>query len=137
MVKMESLREWIMKRPVSLMAGLLAAGLIIYEAIQLLQGQRYMEALGYIDGTTVIELAILGLYGLYHMRHRTDLQAVAFTLVTALSFIFSYEALYKWSFYMQPFRLEMPPIEFRQMVIQVGIALGVMKIGRASCRERV
>jgi hypothetical protein len=117
--------QTILRRPLSALASLLFVLLILYEIGQILQGQLYMETLGYIDGTTVIELGLLGLWGIYSLRARTDLQAVAFTLVNALSFIFSYEALYKWSFYLAPFHLHMPPAEFRQMVIQIGIALSV------------
>jgi type IV secretory pathway TrbD component len=114
------------RRPLSLLAGLLAIALIFYELRQIAGGQLYMQALGYIDGTTVIELCLLGLWGFYTLRDRTDLQAVSFTLVNSLSFIFSYEALYKWSFFLAPFHLDMPATEFRQMVIQIGIALTLL-----------
>jgi hypothetical protein len=118
--------RWLVKRPLSALAGVLSIGLILYELIQIARGELYAPALGYIDGTTVIELAILGVVGTSRLRAKTDLQAVAFTLVAALSFIFSYEAVYKWSFYMPPFRLHMPPVKFRQMLIQIGIALGIL-----------
>jgi lipoprotein signal peptidase len=51
---------------------------------------------------------------------------VSFTLVAGLSFIFIYEAIYKWSFYLAPFRMHMPPAEFREFVIQSGIAATIL-----------
>jgi hypothetical protein len=126
---MDSIRELpnlALRRPISLLSSGLFIALILYELVQIARGELYMETLGYIDGTTVIELAVMGLWGLYALRGRSDLQAAAFTLVNALSFIFSYEALYKWSFFLIPFGKEMPPEEFRQMVIQIGIALSVL-----------
>jgi hypothetical protein len=119
------LNSWF-QRPLSLFAALTAVLLIIYEIWQISSGQLYTRALGSIDGTTVIELGILALVGIFRLWNKTDLQATAFTLVNALSFIFSYEAIYKWSFYMAPFRLDMPSIEFRQMVIQIGISLSIL-----------
>jgi hypothetical protein len=111
------------RRPLSAGAAAAAVLLIVYELIQLAGGKIYQKNLGGIDGTTLVELGVLALYGLYRLRGRTDLGAVAFTLVNGLSFIFLYEAIYKWSFYLTPFRLSMPPEELRQFVIQSGIAL--------------
>jgi hypothetical protein len=79
-----------------------------------------------MDGTTLIELGILTLLGAFTLRGQTDLQAVSFTLVAGLSFIFIYEAIYKWSFFLAPFRMRMPPAELREFVIQVGIAATVL-----------
>ncbi|MGE5250035.1 MAG: hypothetical protein ACM3QS_07440 [Bacteroidota bacterium] len=116
----------IARRPLSAMAGGLAVLLIIFEVVQIAAGELYQKRLGGIDGTTLIELGVLTLYGIYSLRGRTDLQSVSFTLVNGLSFIFAYEALYKWSFYLTPFRLDMPPAEVRQFVIQAGTALTVL-----------
>jgi hypothetical protein len=43
-----------------------------------------------------------------------------------LSFIFTYEAIYKWSFYLAPFVMPMPPPELRAFAIQAGTALTVL-----------
>ncbi|HEY5903580.1 MAG TPA: hypothetical protein VIU39_13580, partial [Anaerolineales bacterium] len=121
-----SVLEWIWRRPLS---SLTAAGgvlVILFELARLAQGQVYEKSLGGIDRTTLIELALLGLWGIVRLRQRTDLQAISFTLVSGLSFIFGYEALYKWSFYMAPFRLEVPSAELRLLVIQVGITLTIL-----------
>jgi hypothetical protein len=109
-----------------MLAALSAVLLIAFEGLQLAKGEIYQQVLGGMDGTTLIELGVLALWGVYTLHERTDLQAVSFTLVGGLSFIFTYEAIYKWSFYLAPFRLDMPPQEFRQFVIQSGIALSVL-----------
>ncbi len=109
-------------RPLSLLAAFFAAFIIVFEVIQISRGSLYLETLNYIDGTTLIELGLIILWGCYTLRYLTDFQAVSFTLVNALSFIFIYEALYKWSFSLTPFRIPMPPAEFREFVIQLGIA---------------
>ena len=119
-------RQWILKRPLSLIAAILAVLLIIYELIQIASGALYQSALNNMDGTTLVELGILMLLGVFTLRDKTDLQAVSFTLVAGLSFIFIYEAIYKWSFYLAPFRMDMPPAEFREFVIQCGIAVSIL-----------
>src|SRR6266545_2038480 len=116
----------ILKRPLSLTAAICAVLLIVYEVIQIVNGHLYQKALDKMDGTTLVELGILTLLGVYTLRDQTDLHAVSFTLVAGLSFIFIYEAIYKWSFYLTPFRLPMPPTEFREFVIQLGIAATVL-----------
>ena len=109
-----------------MLAAIFAALLITYELIQIASGHLYQKALDKMDGTTLVELGILTLLGVYTLRNQTDFQAVAFTLVAGLSFIFIYEAIYKWSFYLAPFHLHMPPTEFRECLIQVGIAATVL-----------
>jgi len=118
--------QWLLKRPLSLIAAILAVLLIVYEGIQIASGHLYQEALNRMDGTTLVELGILTLLGVFTLRDQTDLQAVSFTLVAGLSFIFIYEAIYKWSFYLAPFRMAMPPPEFREFVIQTGIAATIL-----------
>ncbi len=118
----------IFKRPLSLIATILALLLIVYEVIQIATGYLYQKALDKMDATTLVELGILMLVGILALRDQTDLQAVSFTLVAALSFIFIYETIYKWSFYLVPFRahIQMPPQELREFVIYVGIAATIL-----------
>lgn len=118
--------QWLFYRPLSLTAAILAVLLIIYEVIQIASGELYQSALNDMDGTTLVELGLLMLLGVFTLRDQTDLQAVSFTLVAGLSFIFIYEAIYKWSFYLAPFRMAMPPAEFREFVIQVGITATIL-----------
>jgi hypothetical protein len=113
-----------LKRPLSMIAAIFAVILILYQVIQIAYGHLYRVA--QVDGTTLIELGILVLLGIYTLREQTDLQAISFTLVAGISFIFIYEAIYKWSFYLAPFRVPMPPLEFREFIIQVGSAATIL-----------
>ena len=115
-----------LRRPLSLIAAILAGLLIIYEAVQIASGRLYQETLNYVDGTTLIELGIMTLVGVFSLRQQSDLKAVSLILIAGLSFIFIYEAIYKWSFYLTPFRMMMPPPEFRLFVIQVGTAATIL-----------
>ena len=116
----------VLRRPLSLLTLLAALGVLAYAVRQILSGEPYIAALNYIDGTTLVMLALLALIGTASLWPASDLQAVATILVAGLSFIFTYEALFKWSFYLAPFRMAMPPNEFRAFVIQVGTALTVL-----------
>ncbi|HSB02889.1 MAG TPA: hypothetical protein VLE49_19730 [Anaerolineales bacterium] len=118
----------ILKRPLSLVAATLALLLIIYEGSQIAGGHIYQKALDKMDATTLVELGILTLLGVFALRDKTDLQAISFTLVAGLSFVFMYEAIYKWSFYLVPFRadIQMPPPELRELIIFVGIAATIL-----------
>ena len=124
-IPMSDLR-WLVKRPLSLTAAILAVLLMIYEVIQIASGNLYQSALNDMDGTTLVELGVLTLWGVFALRDQSDLQAVSFTLVAGLSFIFIYEAIYKWSFFLAPFRMAMPPTEFREFVIQLGTAATIL-----------
>jgi hypothetical protein len=114
----------VLKRPLSMNVAIISVILILYESIQIATGHLYTVSL--VDGTTIIELGILALLGMYTLSDQTDLQAVSFTLVAGLSFIFIYEAIYKWSFYLAPFRLPMPPSELREFIIYMGIAATIL-----------
>src|SRR5215216_1205700 len=123
---MDNKLRWLITRPLRLLTVAFAIVIIVYEIIQISSGNLYQEQLNDIDGTTLIMLGILILWGVFTLRDQTDLHAVSFTLVNALSFIFTYEAIYKWSFYLAPFVQPMPPPELRAFAIQVGTALTVL-----------
>ncbi len=112
----------------SSLAAILAIILIIYETIQIASGHLYEVTLNRIDRTTLVELGILTIIGVLSLKDQTDFQAVSFTLVNGLSFIFIYEAIFKWSFYRAPFDHNHPMSspEVREFVIQVGIAATVL-----------
>ena len=120
---MDSKLRFIITRPLSTLAILAGIFVIVYAIVQILTENLYVDALNFIDGTTLIELGILAILGVYSLRDQTDLHAVSFTLVAGLSFIFIYEAIYKWSFYLAPFGKPMPPAEVREFIVQSGIAL--------------
>jgi hypothetical protein len=115
----------VVRRPLSF---LVAAGAIVIIAVvlvyRLVEGNMLIAALNNMDTFTPAMISILMLRGLWAMRRDTDLQAVSMALVEALSFIFIYEAIYKISFYLPPYK--MPPAELRDFLIQCGIALTVV-----------
>jgi hypothetical protein len=114
--------KFLIKKPLSLLTVLTAGFMITLALYQLINGIVYIEKLNWVDGTTIIMVGILLVRGVVlRWEFDTDLQAVSIALIGALSFIFTYEALYKLSFYAFPWR--MPGAELREFVIQVGIAL--------------
>lgn len=113
--------EKLLRRPLSCLTGAFAALLILVPLYQRTIGNIYLEELNYVDGTTLIMVGILLLRGIFSRTYDTDLQAFSIALISALSFVFTFEAIYKLSFYAFPWR--MPPGELREFVIQVGIAL--------------
>jgi hypothetical protein len=123
---MNSKLQFTFTRPLSALAILSGMFVIVYAIVQIATGNLYVDALNFMDGTTLIELGILTILGVYTMRNQTDLHAVSFTLVAGLSFIFIYEAIYKWSFYLAPWGKPMPSAEVREFIIQSGIALTIL-----------
>ncbi len=113
------------RRPLSF---IVAAGAVVIIAAalvyRLVAGNMLIAALDNMDTFTPAMISILMLRGLWSMRRDTDLQAVSMSLIHALSFIFIYEAIYKISFYLPPYK--MPPTELREFLIQCGIALTVV-----------
>lgn len=111
----------LLSRPLSFLSGAFAALLILVPLYQRTIGNVYLEELNYVDGTTLIMVGILLLRGIVSRHQDTDLQAFSIALIGAISFVFTFEAIYKLSFYALPWR--MSPVELREFVIQVGIAL--------------
>jgi hypothetical protein len=105
----------------SLLAVLLAGVLIIAPFFMWNPENPYFEPLNYIDLTTGILAGVLLLRGVLSLDQDSDLQAVSISLVGVVSCLFTYEALFKLSFYLDTFRL--PPAELREFVAQAGIAL--------------
>jgi hypothetical protein len=124
----------LVRRPLSCISALIAVLVILYSLDQLYIGNTYVYAFNYIDGTTLIMLGVLLVRGITSLWRDTDLQAVSIALIGALSFVFAYEAIYKLSFFILPWR--MPPAEFREFVIQAATALTVM-VGFAFGKFRV
>jgi hypothetical protein len=103
---------------------LLAFGSIFYSVYQRAIGNIYVERLNYVDVTTLILVALLLLRAVTKLDDKSDLQTFSIALIGVLSFVFSFEAIYKWSFYFYPWR--MPPEELREFVIQVAIGLVIL-----------
>ena len=117
-------RDSMIQRPLSLLTMVLTGFMITVPLYQRLSGIVYIEQLNWVDGTTIIMVGIILLRGVLHWQSDTDLQAVSIALIAALSFLFTFEALYKLSFYAFPWR--MAGGELREFVIQVGISLTVL-----------
>ncbi|MGB7569837.1 MAG: hypothetical protein WBM07_18385 [Chitinivibrionales bacterium] len=120
------IRRFIISRPLSAMTFVLAAILIVFEASQIFRGVFHFKPLDRIDSTTLLMIGALMAWGVTALRDRADFQAVAFVVVNSLSCVFAYEMLFKWSFFLAPFRCPMPPAELRDFTIQTGIALTVL-----------
>jgi hypothetical protein len=114
------------RRPLSTTAAICTVAVAIFEIGQIVRGNLYLAALDHPDGTTLLMLCGLMIAGLISLSQRSDLQACAFAMVTALSCVIAYEAIFKWSFYLAPFGREMPPSELREFVLQVAVAATVL-----------
>jgi len=108
------------RKLLSMLAALAALLVIVLPLRQIINGSTYYQPLNNIDGTTLIMIGILLLRGISAGWRDSDLQAVSIALIGALSFVFTFEAIYKWSFYLLPWKI--PPEELRELVIQLGIS---------------
>ncbi len=116
--------KFVSRKPLSVLTTLAALLVILLPLRQIINGNAYYQPLNNIDGTTLIMIGILLLRGISAGWHDTDLQAVSIALIGALSFVFTFEAIYKWSFYLLPWKI--PPEELRELVIQLGISATVL-----------
>jgi hypothetical protein len=114
----------ITRKPLSMLAALAALLVILLPLRQIINGNTYYQPLNNIDGTTLIMIGILLLRGISAGWRDSDLQAVSIALIGALAFVFTFEAIYKWSFYLLPWKI--PPQELRELVIQLGISATVL-----------
>jgi hypothetical protein len=114
----------ITQKPLSVLAALAALLVILLPLRQIINGNNYYQPLNNIDGTTLIMIGVLLLRGISAGWRDSDLQAVSIALIGALSFVFTFEAIYKWSFYLLPWKI--PPEELRELVIQLGISATVL-----------
>ena len=108
-------------KPISLLAAVVAVGTILFSLYHRAIGNIYIERLHYVDGTTLIMVGVLVLRAVTKLDRENDLETACMALIGALSFLFAYEAVYKWSFYFFPW--QMPPEELREFLLQVAISL--------------
>jgi hypothetical protein len=114
------------QRPLTAIAVSCASAVIVFEVVQILRGRLYLRVLDYPDGTTLVMVCCLIIWGLAAFRDRTDRQALAFTWVAAVSCVYAYEAVYKWSFHLAPFAGTMPSSELREFVLHSAVAATVL-----------
>jgi hypothetical protein len=112
------------QKPLSLLVAFLGLFMIIYALYGRWGGNIYVARLNYIDGTTLIMVALLLLRAVIKLNDDSDLQTVSIGLISAVSFVFAYEMIYKWSFFFFPWR--MPPEELREFIIQISVSLVVI-----------
>ena len=125
-------------KPITLLGALFAAAAVLFSLYQRAIGNVYIGRLNYVDATTLIMVGVLLLRAVTKLNHESDLETASMALIGALSFVFAYEAIYKWSFYFLPWR--MSPGELREWVIQIAISLvvtsafarGTLRLTRAS-----
>ncbi|MCH7564915.1 MAG: hypothetical protein IH968_13950 [Gemmatimonadetes bacterium] len=97
-----------------------AAGVLgtLYAAGLMASGSLYVGVFDGVDATTLLMLGILLARGVVALRYLSDLEAFALTLVAGLSFIFVFEAFYKFLF----FGWLVDPTELRALLLQVATA---------------
>src|SRR3978361_2071275 len=109
-------------RPLSMTGAACAIVVAVVVLGQVVQGELYIRGLGYPDATTLLMLCGVLTAGFVALRRGSDLQAVALSWVIAVSCLYAYEAVYKWSFYLAPFGGGMPPPELRELILQLAVA---------------
>ena len=114
----------LVSKPFSLIMFLLSLGMIAFAVYGWLHGDIYVARLNYVDSSTLVFVGLLLLRAITKLEKQSDLQTVSIGLVSVISFIFAYEALYKLSFYFFPWR--MSPEELRAFIIQVAVSLVVL-----------
>lgn len=120
------------------MLTFVALSLLSLALITFSSGDLYVSRLDYVDATTLIMVALLLLRAVWKLQSAANLETIAIALVGSLSFLYSYEAIYKWSFYLLPW--QMPAAELRAFLLQAavgliilsGFAQQVFRVGRAS-----
>jgi len=133
----EFIRE-LAHKPISLFVTLVALSILSLVVYEIINGNIYIAQLNFVDATTLAMVAFLLLRAVTKLHSASDLVTISIALVSSLSFLFSYEAIYKWSFYILPWKI--PAAELRELLLQIGVGLilltgfafEVFKLRRAS-----
>jgi hypothetical protein len=112
------------QKPMSLLITTVALSLFGLALFELVSGSLYVARLNFVDATTLAMVALLLLRAVTKLHSASDLETVSIALASGLSFLFSYEAIYKWSFYLLPWRLPAP--ELREFLLMVGVGLIIL-----------
>ena len=111
-------------KPLTGLSFLIATATIIYSVYEIATGSPYLKGLNYIDSTTIVMIGVLWIRIIQSTRKANDLQSLSLALTATISFVFTYEAIYKYSFYLVPWVI--PPSELRELTIQIGLSLLVL-----------
>ena len=114
----------LIQKPFSLLVTITALSLLGISLLQLISGNLYLARLNYVDVTTLAMIGLLLIRAVTKLHTSSDLETISIALVSVLSFIFGYEAIYKWSFYILPWK--MPAQELREFLLQVGVGLTIL-----------
>ena len=106
---------------VTLLFVVAAAG-CVYAAQVVWQGETLAPALGYADWLTVIFISLLAARGAYVFRAGPPLKTLALCVTNPLSFIFCFEAIYKYLFMGWQYK----SIELREMLLQFAAAATIL-----------
>ena len=93
-----------------------------WSIVTLFSGSRYIGALNSVDATTPLMISVLLLRGIYALRAEPDLKIFSISLIGALSFIYTFEAIYKFFF----FGWVPKSAELRELLLQIATALTVL-----------
>lgn len=108
--------------PLTSFAFATAVGLATWSMLTIFSGSRYIGALAGTDATTPLMTAALLFRGIYSLRAAPDLKIFAVSLIVALSFLYTFEAIYKFLF----FGWRWAPGELRELLLQVATSLTVL-----------
>jgi hypothetical protein len=92
---------------------------VAYSLYSILAGSPYLEALNWVDATTVLFISLLAYKGIYVFRHAAPLKVAAICLLNAFSFIYCFEGVYKFLFLGWLYS----SAELREMLLQGAAAL--------------
>lgn len=112
----------IIGRPLSTITASLGSLGFLFSFYFLIVNGLYVDALDNVDVTTVLMISLLLLKGVYVYKDRSDLKAFSLALINALSFIFLFEAVYKFFFF--SWVVDSP--ELRELLLQIASALTVL-----------
>ena len=103
--------------------GLLGlGGVLFFISILVSTGSVYVKALDGLDGTTMAMIGLLLINGIWSFRRLPDVVSFGTTVVICLSFIYTFEGIYKCLF----FGWLNDPEELREMLLQIAMASAVV-----------
>jgi len=108
--------------PLTTGAFVCAVALGVWSIVTVFSGSRYIGALNFVDATTPLMISVLLLRGIYALRAAPDLKIFSITLICALSFVYTFEAVYKFFF----FGWVPKPPELRELLLQIATGLTVL-----------
>ena len=114
----------LVQKPKSLLVSLSACVMLGLTLFELGRGNLYLARLNYVDITTMAMVSLLIIRAVMKLQSSSDLETISIVLVSTLSFLFSYEAIYKWSFYFFPWK--MPAQELRELLLQTLVGLTLL-----------